>query len=247
MRIARSDITVVVPTLNELGNIEWFLRSIPDDIALVVVDSSDDGTPELIARLRPSAVIIRAKANIPVARQIGSRTATTGWLLFTDADVVFAPSYFESLELVDLPEGTGGVVGTKSSIDGFDIYHRWFIRGQRLLTWVGVPAATGSNMIVRAEALAHVGGFDPALSVNEDTELMFRVGKSPYSVAFSAALTVLSFDHRRLEAGLLRKIGHGAVRNTALYLGVFPDRVRRSDWGYWQEAAPSGTFEKSST
>lgn len=236
MRISRGDVTVIVPTKNEIDNIGRFLASIPDDIALVVVDSSDDGTPDLIAEMRPSAQVIRARTNIPIARQIGSDAATTPWLLFADADVVFAPPYFSRLEELDVGDDTGGVIGTKSTFDGFDRYHRWFVRGQRLLSRLGIPAASGSNMLVRAEALDDVGGFDPALSVNEDTELMFRIARSRYSVAFASDLTVLSFDHRRLEAGLARKIAHGAIRNTALYFGLFGDTVRRSDWGYWRQA-----------
>jgi glycosyltransferase involved in cell wall biosynthesis len=236
MRITRRDVTVIVPTKNEIVNIGRFLASIPDDIALVVVDSSDDGTPDVIAELRPSAEVVRARTNIPIARQIGSDAAVTPWLLFADADVVFAPSYFTRLEELDVGDDTGGVVGTKSTSDGFDRYHRWFVRGQRLLSWLGIPAASGSNMLVRADALDAVGGFDPALSVNEDTELMFRIARSRFSVAFARDLTVLSFDHRRLEAGLARKIAHGAIRNTALYFGLFGDTVRRSDWGYWRQA-----------
>jgi glycosyltransferase involved in cell wall biosynthesis len=235
MRIARRDVTVVVPTKNEIANIARFLASIPEDLALVVVDSSDDGTPDRIVEMRPSAHVIRARTNIPTARQIGSDAAVTPWLLFTDADVVFAPSYFSRLDELDVGDDAGGVVGTKSTVDGFDRYHRWFVRGQRLLSRLGIPAASGSNMLVRAEALDEVGGFDAALSVNEDTELMFRIARSRFTVAFAGDLSVLSFDHRRLEAGLARKILHGATRNTALYFGLFGDSVRRSDWGYWRQ------------
>lgn len=225
---------MIAPTMNEADNIERFLRSIPAEIAVVIVDSSTDATPELIAAIRPSATVVRANANIPTARQIGSGVAATRWLLFADADVTFAPGYFDELDRLVMPPHVGGVVGTKSSADGFDTYHRWFVRGQRWLTAIGVPAASGSNMLVSAVALERVGGFDPALSVNEDTELMFRVRKAGHAVVFAGELTVQAFDHRRLEAGLVHKVLHGAVRNTALYLGVFPERVRGSDWGYWK-------------
>jgi glycosyltransferase involved in cell wall biosynthesis len=247
MRITRRDVTVIVPTKNEIANIGRFLASIPDDIALVVVDSSDDGTPDLIAELRPAAEVIRARTNIPIARQIGSDAAATPWLVFADADVVFAPSYFRRLEELDVGDDAGGVIGTKSTVDGFDRYHRWFVRGQRLLSSLGIPAASGSNMLVRADALDEVGGFDPALSVNEDTELMFRIARSRYSVAFARDLTVLSFDHRRLEAGLARKIAHGAIRNTALYFGLFGDTVRRSDWGYWRQVPAVASQEQATS
>ncbi len=219
--------------MNERSGVDRFLDSVPDDVALVVVDSGDDGTAERIEERRPDAVVVRAAANIPTARQWGARVATTPWLLFADADVRFRRGYFDRLADVACPDDLGGVVGVKGSDGGFGRYHRWFVRGQALLSAVGIPAASGSNMIVAADALAWVGGFDPALSVNEDTELMFRVARAGWRVTFEPGLGVEAFDHRRLELGLARKVAHGAVRNSALWLGVFPQAVRRSDWGYW--------------
>ncbi len=233
--------TIIVPTKNEAGNIERFLCSIPPDIQLVVVDSSDDATPEIIEARRPDATVIRARANIPVARQLGAAAAVSPWLLFTDADVVFGETYFDRLADSPLPPRCGGIVGVKGTVDGFDLYHRWFIRGQGALMAFGIPAATGSNMLVSSEALQSVGGFDRRLSVNEDTELMFRLHHAGWPIAFRPDLVVESFDHRRLEAGLARKVFHGAIRNTALYFGWFERSVRKSDWGYWSEPAESPT------
>ena len=232
---------MIVPTKNEAGNIERFLRSIPPDIRLVVVDSSDDATAEIVEAQRPDATVIRARATIPVARQLGADTAASPWLLFTDADVVFGDSYFDRLTEEALHARCGGIVGVKGTVDGFDRYHRWFIRGQGALMALGVPAATGSNMLVSSEALRSVGGFDRRLSVNEDTELMFRLHHAGWPIAFRPDLVVESFDHRRLEAGLVRKVLHGAIRNTALYFGWFEGSIRRSDWGYWSDPAESPT------
>ena len=235
--LALNDITVVVPTKNEAENIERFLNSLPPTLELVVVDSSDDHTPHIVEAQRPRwTTVIWARANIPVARQIGSATATTRWLLFTDADVTFAPSYFERLTQIPVDASTAGIVGVKGSGDGFRLYYRWFVRGQAALMGLGIPAATGSNMLVAREVLHAVGGFDPDLSVNEDTELMFRVARSGHRVVFRPDLSVRAFDDRRLELGIAHKIIHGAVRNTALYLGIFPERLRSGDWGYWSRS-----------
>lgn len=230
-------VTIVVPTRNEEANIETFLRSLPPVVRLIVVDSSEDGTPELIERCRPSATVVRAELNIPEARQLGANLAVTPWLLFTDADVRFPADYFPRLEKVTIDDRVGGLVGTKSTADGFDTYHRWFARGQAVLHAFGVPAATGSNMLVRGSTLEAVGGFDRRLTVNEDTEVMFRIAKAGYDVGFEPGLRVLATDHRRLEAGLARKIVHGAVRNSALWLGVLGPQVRSGDWGYWNAKA----------
>lgn len=231
--IARSAVTVIVPTRNEATNIDRFLDALPEDLHLIVVDSSDDATPDIIEARRPAALVVRAKANIPVARQIGADLAETDWLLFTDADVIFADTYVERLEaLADAPN-LGGIVGVKNTVDGFDFYHRCFVRGQAVLSALGIPAASGSNMLIRRSALDAVGGFDRQLSVNEDTEIMFRISKDGWRVGFEPGLIVRSFDHRRLELGLTRKVLHGAIRNTALWFGVCNTRVRASDWGYW--------------
>lgn len=236
--IAACDVTVVVPTRNEQAGITTFLTSIPDGIAVVAVDSSEDATPEIIASVRPTATVLRAALNIPEARQLGAMSATTPWVLFTDADVVFDSRYFGELALVPVSAQTGGIVGTKGTTSGFDTYHRWFRRGQAAFAAIGVPAATGSNMLVRRSALIDVGGFDPALSVNEDTELMFRINHAGWSTPFATDLIVRSFDHRRLERGVARKLLHGAVRNTILYFGWFDRAVRSSDWGYWERTKP---------
>lgn len=231
--IAPSNLTVVVPTRNEEQNITRFLQSVPPSVSLVVVDSSTDRTPDMVEQIRPGAEVIRARANIPVARQIGAGAADTEWLLFTDADVVFRPDYFSRLAATSVPGEVGGVVGAKATTSGYHFYHRWFTRGQAALNAFGIPAASGSNMLVRHDVLRSVGGFDPRLSVNEDTELMFRVARSGWDVDFRPDLSVLAFDHRRLELGLARKIAHGAIRNTALWFGWFDQAVRSSDWGYW--------------
>lgn len=235
MGVTADEVTIVVPTKNERDNIVRFLSSIPAGIDVIVVDASEDETPCLIAEHRPDATVVRAPVNIPVARQVGGEMASTEWVLYTDADVLFGPRYFEVLAAVSTSKTTGGIVGTKSTFDGFDRYHRWFRTGQATLSALGIPAATGSNMLVRAETLRSVGGFDPNLSVNEDTELMFRVARSGHTVHYVPELVVVSFDHRRLEMGLARKVAHGAVRNTALYLGLFERRIRAGDWGYWDE------------
>lgn len=237
--ITTADLTVVVPTRNEARNIGRFLSSLPADLSVVVVDSSDDDTPDRVIRQRPrSTTVIRATVNIAAARQLGSQASTTRWVLFTDADVVFGADYFDRLARVELDPAVAGIVGVKGTLNGYDGYHRWFVRGQAALMALGIPAATGSNMLVRRDVLDRLGGFDPALSVNEDTELMFRVRRAGDLVVFRPDLAVLSFDHRRLDAGVFRKIAHGALRNTALYLGLFPARLRCSDGGYW--AATSG-------
>ncbi len=103
MQIA--DLTVILPTRNERYNIRGFLASLPDAVSLIVVDASDDDTPQLVRDIRPDCTtIIQQPCNVVTARQIGAQVASTPWLLFTDADVVFSLSYFNDLARIDVSE-----------------------------------------------------------------------------------------------------------------------------------------------
>jgi glycosyltransferase involved in cell wall biosynthesis len=226
-----SDLTIVVPTKNEEANIQGFLASLPRHLQLIVVDASQDATPTLIQRIRPhNTTLIRHPGNVTHARQIGAVYAQTEWLLFTDADIRFPPDYFHRLVLYD---NVDAVYGPKLSRDRFSAYYRRFSWGQGLLHRLGIPAASGSNMLLRRRAFGEIGGFDLQLNCNEDTELMWRVRRHGFTVTYAPNLPVYASDHRRLERGRLRKTAHTLARGLLLYTNLLPSRWRISDWGYW--------------
>ena len=94
-----SDMTLVLATRDEVHNIGAFLESIPPGIRFIVVDASHDQTPDLIERLRPhNSLVLREPGTVTQTRQRGAEIAETPWLLFSDADIVFPPGYFEKLD-----------------------------------------------------------------------------------------------------------------------------------------------------
>jgi len=230
------DLTVVVPTKNEARNIEAFLRSLHPAVRLVVVDASTDETRDLIARTRPERThVIEDPGNIPQARQRGADAADTPWLLFTDADMVFDAGYFDAWQRLDVGDRVGAVQGAKLSADGeYATYYRLFSAGIGLLALFNVPAGTGSNMIIRREALRQAGGFDFALSANEDSHVLWKVRRAGWRVVYRKDLKVYERDHRRLKQGVLKKTLHSWTRSLMLMTGLGAERVRRSDWGYWK-------------
>lgn len=226
-----TDLTIILPTRNEADNIRTFLASIPRNIQLIVVDSSSDSTREVIAGCRPSnTTVLHRNVTIVEARQLGAEVATTGWLLFTDADVCFSRGYFDRLAR----QGRAGAIyGSKRSSGGFRNYYRVFVWGQRLLHRLGIPAATGSNLLIRRDVLFEVGGFDQALSCNEDTEVVWRIHRAGHQVDFVPDLAVFETDHRRLMRGAAAKTLHSLTRCLLLYLNLMPLRWRAGDWSYW--------------
>ncbi|MCS7087123.1 MAG: glycosyltransferase [Thermoflexales bacterium] len=229
----REAVSVIVPTRNEAHNIVRFLSSIPHDVPVIVVDASDDETPALVAQMRPDAHVIRQPSTVTEARQIGAAHARTRWLLFTDADVSFADDYFDHLARFRPSPSLGLIFGPKDTRDAYRAYHRWFEIGQRLFARLGIPAASGSNLIIRRDAFEHVGGFDLTLTCNEDSEIAWRIKRAGYAAHFAPELRVFSHDHRRLRRGVIRKVMHSSLRCTLLYFNVMPRRWRQRDWGYW--------------
>ena len=227
-------VTVVVPTRNEERNIAALLRSIPAQVPVILADASDDATLEIAFRHRPRGIVaLDAGLGVSSARQIGAMHTNTPWVLFTDADVVFAEGYFERLWPL-LGDDHDVVYGPKLSQTRYRRYYRWMARWQQRLHTLGIPAASGSNLIIRRSALDDIGGFDLSLSCNEDSEIVWRAKRAGRQVTFAPELIVYAWDHRRLDRGVWRKTWHSTARCALLYAGLFLKSLRRSDWGYWK-------------
>lgn len=231
------DLTIVVPTKNEADNVGPFLASIDPRVHLIVVDASTDDTRARIEAARPErTTVIYDEGTIPEARQIGLEAARTEWVLFTDADMSFGAGYWAAWEALRLGERVGAVQGGKFSADDrYRTYYRLFSLGIRVMAWLTVPAGSGSNMIHRRRALLEAGGFDPALTANEDIYALWSVRRTGWRVIYAPGLKVYERDHRRLDQGRLRKTLHGWIRPVMLFTGLGDDRVRESSWGYWDE------------
>lgn len=100
------DLTVILPTLNEVGNLESLLADIgkhlPGSRVIVVDDNSSDGTPALVERIaqQNSAVRLIARHVTPCLTdsiQIGIEAATTEYVAWMDADHSHPPEVMRSL------------------------------------------------------------------------------------------------------------------------------------------------------
>src|SRR5919112_2337732 len=113
------DCTVVVPTIGRpsLGVLLEALASGagPRPAELVLVDDRPTGPPLRPERpgLPPVRVVRTGGGGPAAARNLGWRTARTGWIAFLDDDVVPDPDWYQRLEedLADLPADVAGSQG----------------------------------------------------------------------------------------------------------------------------------------
>jgi hypothetical protein len=70
-------VTVIVPTRNEAHNISSFLASLPDELALIVVDDSTDATPAIVRRERPHRTRLIRRTSGLIGCGVIAKTAHT--------------------------------------------------------------------------------------------------------------------------------------------------------------------------
>ncbi len=216
----KSEVTVVIPTLNEERFLARCLASLerqtlrPHEV-IVVDGGSRDGTLR-IAQDFGAKVIRVGERGIARARHLGFEAARTPFVASTDADALVPESWLEELVL---PFEDRAVVGTFGPLrfrgSGFDYLGAVLTLMQRFSLLLGLPVFYGPNFAVRKEAFLEVGGFlEPCGTFPEgypeaDDFLiglkLKRVGK----VVFLPHLSVLASP---------RKLGFvGIIRNLCLY------------------------------
>jgi glycosyltransferase involved in cell wall biosynthesis len=178
-------LSVVVACRNEEAGVRQALSSLlsqdyPDAEIIVVDDRSEDGTGAILRELaanHPTLKLARVDALPPGwlgkthAMQVGAAAATGDWILFTDADVVFAPDAFRrAIAWVERDNLGHGVALPLFVAPGF--LERSFVSLFGLLLLVTVRAddlrrpgsrahiGVGAFNLVRRDAYRAIGGHE---------------------------------------------------------------------------------------
>ena len=244
-------LSVIVPACNEEAKIEATLRAllateaIPLDI-IAIDDRSTDSTGSILDRIaaEPHPPQSRASLNVihitdlppgwlgkPHALALAARQATTPWLLFTDADVLFAPDALlrainlaqaeNADHLVLFPTMIFKTVGERMMTAVFHLLGTvlsppWRVSDPRSRDSIGI----GAFNLIRAEAYRAIGGFEALrMQVTEDLRLGVEVKRAGYRqrVAFGPGLIRLRWAEGALHF----------IRNvTKNFFAIFRFRVR---------------------
>jgi HAD superfamily hydrolase (TIGR01662 family) len=177
-----TDCTVVVPTIGR-PSLDALLDALaagsgPRPAELVLVDDRPAGAPLAPDRpgLPPVRVVRTGGGGPAVARNLGWRTARTGWIAFLDDDVVPDADWYERLaeDLAALPADVAGSQGRVRVPLPADRRPTDWERGTAGLatsSWIT------ADLAYRRAALAAVGGFDERFprAFREDSDLALRV------------------------------------------------------------------------
>lgn len=189
------EVTVVIPTRNRWELLSIALRSALGqeavDVEVIVVDDgSTDGTPDRLGALEePRLRVVRHERSEGVARarNHGIDQARGSWIAFLDDDDLWSPR--KSRAQLDVASKTGCslVYGTAVALDAARRPLRVMRApessdiARKLLTTNVIRGP--STVMVRAEVLSRVGGFDEDLSAFADWDLWLRAAPVDGSAA----------------------------------------------------------------
>ena len=183
-----SQLSAIIPTLNEAENLGSCLRAIADVVGeLIVVDGgSSDSTASVASRY--NARWITAKRGRGSQLAIGGAAATRDWLLFIHADTVLQSGWERSVyEFIDeaREDEVAGVFRYRNDLHGFagrvlESYVAW-------RTSLGLPYGDQCLLISRSH-YHRLGGFSD-FPIMEDIEFARRIGRRGLRVLPVLAVT----------------------------------------------------------
>jgi glycosyltransferase involved in cell wall biosynthesis len=213
--LEKPEVSVVIPTRNRRDVLRTTLRCAlaqrDVDLEVIVVDdASADGTAEEVrARGDPRVRVVseHSRAGVSAARNRGIEEATGRWVAFLDDDDLWSPDKLvRQLEAAERDDRVWVYAGDVNVDDALDVLTA--SRPPAPSTVVEAlrrynPVPTGaSNVVVRADVLTRVGGFDPALHRTEDWDLWIRLARIGPPAAVESPLVAYRFHagNRILDA-----------------------------------------------
>jgi glycosyltransferase involved in cell wall biosynthesis len=223
-------LSVVIPSYNMAPNIGRCLESVMTQetsasFEVIVVDSSNDGTEQLVRDRFPNVTLIHLpkRTNAAAARNIGIRRSRAPVVAFLDADCVPEVHWVDAI--LKAHEGpfdlvSGGLVpATPHTLAGlmlFTIEFSEFLPRSRPRQTAFAPSC---NISAKVKALASVGFFPEESQRSHDLIFCWRyarLGRGP--ILFEPAIRVRHIS----RAGLRDALQHLAL------LGRFSAMVRRA-------------------
>lgn len=224
----RPSLTVVVASRDRAASLGGALAAIacavgPGDEVIVVDSASCDHLTKQVT-IEHGATYVRCdEPGAALARNLGSRHATSDVIAFTDDDCRPHPGWADAFAAAFVDPTVGFAVGPVAGGSAADVPDR----GGRRWSWPSDPARIGSgaSMAVRRDALIGVGGFDErlgpgaGLAAGEDHELFLRLLRAGW-LGVSVSGAVVDHDDRRGRWATLRLfygygVGAGAVAGMA--------------------------------
>ncbi|WP_051205632.1 glycosyltransferase family A protein [Butyrivibrio sp. FC2001] len=189
-------VSIIMPTYNRANTIGRAINSVLSQSykyfeLIVVDDGSNDGTEELIMKIRDKRIrYIKNKKNSGAcyARNVGMANANYNYIAFLDSDNVWREEYLfcRMSALLEMPDDVGGVFGTTTLVNGDneeefpskEICERmvsYYDNEYFLKEMLYGNVIDTNTIVIKRQAIEGIGGFNIVLKRLQDWEYFFRV------------------------------------------------------------------------
>ena len=204
------DVTFVVPAFGPVDVADLGPRMV------VVDDASPAGRPTVPHH----AVHLRRQTNggPGAARTTGLTEVTTPLVAFVDADVLVTPGWLDGLLHHFVDDRVALVAPRVMATVGDGVLARFeAVRSPidlgsepaRVRARTRVSYLPTAAIVVRADVLRTLGGFDPGLRTGEDVDLMWRLVDAGYIVRYEPSVVVHHATRPSLASWLRQRQGYG--------------------------------------
>ena len=210
-----TEISVIIPTLNEEKNIEHILATLkkqmyPHDEIIVVDGHSTDRTLEICEKYGVT-VYQMDRLGIGPAKTFGAERATKEIVAFLDCDGYPDPYWMAKIRMIFIDENTNAVAGlglyesdSRLREVGYAIFAGSVFKIAEFFYWTErIPWMPVNNCALRKKALFKYKGFGPVQS--EDLDFSMRAKGMP-GMKYDRFLRVWLSDRRFRSDGFVKTV-----------------------------------------
>jgi glycosyltransferase involved in cell wall biosynthesis len=235
-----SPISIIIPSYNAIQFVELCLDSLVPQASdaqaeIILVDSSDDGTAELVRSRYPEVRVIRSDRRLyPAQAKMAGRAAARGKILaMVDADCTVGPEWLHRRLALHL-HGHNVVFGSllphpDNTVTGWAYYFVEFCYFLRLKTPGVVRQGSGANMSFDASVFDAVR-FREESAYGLDVVLDADLREQGVAIQYDPGLPMFHRYHKPFRQFLAHQFHHGRQIETILFRYRWDSLPR---WRFW--------------
>lgn len=226
-------ISVIIPSYNSEKTISQCLDSLQNqtfsgDYEIILVDSSVDGTPQIVRAQFPEIkyIHLQQKTDPGTARNIGFKQSRGDLILFIDSDCRAAPDWIERHDQRHRDENIAACGGSvingndpRSNVAwaGYLAEFREFIPEQPAREVKHIPTC---NISYKRDIFERLDGFNPRYYPQEDLEFNYRLCKSGATIYFDPSVKIYHRHRTEISSFFIHQKRVGTI--TSKMLKILP-------------------------